>query len=377
MALKTVTFTDLSIALGDFTSSVMSYSYTWGRQSYLDNWAGNQLTITIRNNNNQASIFAINHRISCSIIPGHFWVSQITFQDAVGTQAATGSGASSTATIVCEDWLAKAGRVQVNNKTLTQADTIAQINQFSTELLAADLEIDTTFTTGQSIASAATYSGTVANRVNLNMNTEKGQIRYVGKKAAFLPRNSISINPSSPVVASNDQGGVTILYQGFERRTLGQSFSTSVTVQPDGLTPQTGLDPAAFSTYGTVSATTSTVDATTGQALDLANWLSRVQSNPMSLTFAIEVSDTGNSLTAFDQWLATVNSTSGWGIGLLYYVPGSAAQNNLTVVLEGVSYSGTPDRNETIAYFSPLAFYDIFLLDSSLQGRLDINRLGF
>ena len=292
-------------------------------------------------------------------------------------RGSTGSGAASTATIVCEDWLAKAGRVQVNSKALTQTNTIAQISEFTSELAAADLEIDTTFTTGQSIASAATYTGTIANRVNLNMNTEKGQIRYVGKKAAFLPRNSISINSSSPVVSSIDEGGVTILYQGFERRTLGQSFANTVTTQPEGLASQTGQDPSSFSTYGTVSATTSTVDATTGQALDLANWLSRVQGDPMSLTFAIAVSDSGNTVTAFDDWLSNVNNTSFWGLNLHYFVPGSAGQVNIDLVLEGVSYSGQPDRTETTAYFSPKEFYNIFLLNSSTQGRLDINRLGF
>ena len=376
MAIKTVTFQKV-VTSTDFTASVMSYNYQWGRQSYLDNWSGNSMTITIRNNNNQAGIFSINDRISCSIIPGHFWVSQISFQDAVGTNGGTGSGAASTATIVCEDWLAKAGRVQVNSKALTQTNTIAQISEFTSELAAADLEIDTTFTTGQSIASAATYTGTIANRVNLNMNTEKGQIRYVGKKAAFLPRNSISINSSSPLVSSINEGGVTILYQGFERRTLGQSFANTVTTQPEGLASQTGQDPSSFSTYGTVSATTSTVDATTGQALDLANWLSRVQGDPMSLTFAIAVSDTGNTLTAFDNWLSNVNNTSFWGLNLHYFVPGSAGQVNIDVVLEGVSYSGQPDRTETTAYFSPKEFYNIFLLDSLTQGRLDINRLGF
>ena len=376
MAIKTVTFQKV-VTSTDFTASVMSYNYQWGRQSYLDNWSGNSMTITIRNNNNQAGIFSINDRISCSIIPGHFWVSQISFQDAVGTNGGTGSGAASTATIVCEDWLAKAGRVQVNSKALTQTNTIAQISEFTSELAAADLEIDTTFTTGQSIASAATYTGTIANRVNLNMNTEKGQIRYVGKKAAFLPRNSISINSSSPLVSSIDEGGVTILYQGFERRTLGQSFANTVTTQPEGLASQTGQDPSSFSTYGTVSATTSTVDATTGQALDLANWLSRVQGDPMSLTFAIAVSDSGNTLTAFDNWLSNVNNTSFWGLNLHYFVPGSAGQVNIDVVLEGVSYSGQPDRTQTTAYFSPKEFYNIFLLDSSTQGRLDINRLGF
>jgi len=376
MAIKAVTFQKV-VAGTDFTSSVMSYNYQWGRQSYLDNWSGNQMTITIRNNNNQASIFSINDRISCSIIPGHFWVSQITFQDAVGTNANTGSGASSTATIVCDDWLSKAGRVQVNNKALTQTNTIAQISEFTSELAAADLEIDTTFTTGQSIASAATYTGTIANRVNLNMNTEKGQIRYVGKKAAFLPRNGIFINAAANFVASVDEGGVTILYQDFERRTLGQSFANTVTTQPEGLASQTGQDPSSFSTYGTVSATTSTVDATTGQALDLANWLSRVQGDPMSVTFATSVSDTGNSVAAFDNWLSLVNNTSFWGLSVHYYKPGVSGIWETEAVLEGVSYSGQPDRTETVAYFSPKEFYNIFLLDSSTQGRLDINRLGF
>jgi hypothetical protein len=376
MAIKAVTFQKV-VAGVDFTASVISYSYQWGRQSYLDNWNGNQMTITLRNNNNQADIFSINERISCSIIPGHFWVSQITFQDAAGTNASSGSGPSSTATIVCDDWFAKAGRVVVNDKALTQTNTIAQINQFATELANADLEIDTTFTTGQSTASATTYTGTIANRVNLNMNTEKGQIRFVGKKAAFLPRNSISINAAANFVASVDEGGVTILYQDFERRTLGQSFANTVTVQPDGLTPQTGQDPSSFSTYGTVSATTSTVDATTGQALDLANWLSRVQGDPIKVTFATSVSDTGNSVAAFDNWLSLVNNTSFWGLSVHYYKPGVAGIWETTAVLEGVSYSGTPDQNNTTAYFSPYDFYDIFLLDSATQGRLDVNRLGF
>jgi hypothetical protein len=371
MAIKSVTFTN---EFGDFTGSVMSWSYQWGRQSYLDNWNGNGLTITLRNNNNQAAAFLINSTVTCSILPGTFWIAQITYQDAPGLNGTAGSGAGSTATIICDDWLARAGRIQVTNKALTQTSTIAQIFEFSSELAANDLELDTTYTTGQSRASAATYTGTIANRINLNMNTERGQIRYTGKKAAFYPRNSISINPAAVFIASKDEGGVTVLYQDFERRTLGQSFSTVVTVQPEALAPQTATNVIKSGIYGVWSSTTSTVDATTTQAFDLATWLSNIQGEPSTLTFSASLSDTGNSVAAFDNWLSWVNF---WGMGLHFYTPGNAFITETEVVLEGISYSGTPDRTETVAYFSPKEFYNIFLLDSSTQGRLDTNVLGF
>ena len=377
MCIYTTTFSNIDRGPLNFTSSVISYSYQTGRQSYLDNWNGNQLTLVIRNNAQQADNFLINDRISISTLPNYFWVSSISYNDALGTNGTAGSGSASTATIICDDWLAKVGRIQVNDFALTQTDTISQLTQFNSILTANGLAIDTTAGAGSSVASAATYSGTILNRINLNMTTEKGQIKLLLNKAYLLPRSAITANFSTPVISSKSEGVGTILYQGFQRITLGQNFVNAMTVQPEGLADQTAQYTPSVNTYGIKSGTLTTVDATTGQALDLAYWLSNVQAYPMSLRFAVEVSDTGNGSSEFASWLSNMNQQNYWGLVLLYYVPGSAAQVNMPVVFEGMDIHGFPDRTETTAYFSPYDFYNYFILNSTVQGVLDDDRLGF
>lgn len=376
MSLYAATIQNLSSGV-NVTAHVRSYSYFSGRQSYLDNWNGNQLSIVINNDNNQAALFGINNKISVSSCPGYFWVAEIQYNDAYGTTNTVTSGKGSTARIICDDWLARAGRLQATNLALTQARTITQIGQFSSLLTANGIPVNTSlYGTGESTASATTYTGTVANRINLNMTTEKGLIRISQDTAYFLARNNISIN-SSVFISGRNEGGSTIFYQDFQRITLGQNFLNNMTVTPDGLASQEATNTFSKDLYNIRSGTLSTVDATTTQALGLAQWIAYSQGEPMTLRFETTITDTGNTSAKFSEWLSYITTPNFWGLSLHYSVPGAGSTTELDVVLEGVQISGTPDQTVTTAYWSPRAFYEVFILNSSTQGRLDQNRLGW
>jgi len=364
---------------------VKSFTRFRGKQNYLDDYSGQQLVLTIKNDNNQVANFSIGTAVTTStsgVDFQYFWVSEIQFNDDVGTNTTTGTGKNSTATIYLDDWMTRAGRIQVTNFTLTEELCFKQIwNQFTVAsgALPADMAIQP-YSPGFYSATAATYTGTLAARINTNLKTEAtgGQI-YLYNQYLELRKAQVSGTPVTNAVTlkpakGSSTGNKYVVYRNFRRISAGQNFLNTVTVQPPVVAAQTAKNSSSVSTYGARFNSVATASITISQAQNRAQWLANSQSNPNDLRYEVTFTDVMQDNTGIVSLLG--NYGSGSIIYLEFVVPGSGTTTTKICSIEGIGYSGTPDQTVFTLYLSPMDVYADFLLDSAVYGVLDQNRLG-
>ena len=361
----------------DVTTSVMSFSYTQGRQNYLDQYSGGTLSVTLKNQTDVAQYFTFNSvwilADDATSSEQYFWCQDVTFNDYPGN---TGL---STITVSLVDVLARNGRNVVSNVVLAQADTIGQLQTLWRTAPYQIGDFDGTGP-GSSTAAGITYSGSMLNYLNLIDSTEKGLLNFYGITAFMTRRNSVYLTTSGFSFTRNATSATAITYNSFSHDKAGLNFMNNVTVNPNGLASQTATNSASLTAYGNAAQSVSTVDATTTQALGLAQWLSDSQADPEAQTWAIGFQDISQNQTITERWVETIMNTIGNGRrvwSLVYRVPGAGSDTTLLVAIEGVTINATLEKTDFTVYFSPATYYQFFSLDSSEFGILDTSRLGW
>jgi hypothetical protein len=119
--------------------------------------------------------------------------------------------------------------------------------------------------------------------------------------------------------------------------------------------------------YGATFYSSSTVDYTTTQAEGNADWIVNSFSDITSLRFRISFSDRSQNSTAYATFLTTFPDIA---FSLDYRIPGAVSDTTVQVVLEGWSINATPEQTDYELYFSPLTYYQFFVLDSDTLGIL-------
>lgn len=368
----------------NFTSKVLSASVSQGREKYLDNYAGGTLRITINNTGEYASNFVFNDKVLFYTgNPLYGWQDWWTVQE-IDYNDYPGNTGLPTATITCVDALARAGRYQATSKTLTQAATYAQATQFNASNggpLPSDLLISPTVGgSGNSTASAQTYTGTVLNQLNLLNATERGMLRtgILGPTTSqyIYPysRNQITAQQITSLSFGRTASSTVIGYDTFDRIQNGVSFINTATVSPLGLAEQTEANATSVATYGATFYSSSTVDFDVTQADGNAAWIANTFSDPAALRFRISFTDLLQNSTAYSNFF-NFGSAVGWSLS--YRVPGAGADTTVAVALEGWNINMTPAQTRWELSFSPLSYYQFFTLDSSTLGILDTSRLGW
>jgi len=357
------------------TSSVLSFTFSNGRQNYLDNYNSGALVLTIKNQANESAGFNFNDRIDLLSPVGDllfsFYVVQVAYNDYPGN---TGL---STATITCQDGLGLMGRLQMNNYSFSANQSSFQFAAtssvpgvvFGKPSIAADL--------GGSNCSASTNNGSILNFWNVLVNTERGVLLVFENIVRFTTRsgvNSLGINSFdlTNVVSASD-----ITYQSFERINLGLDLMNQVQTQPAGLATQQATNAASVATYGAQGFTTSTVDATTTQALGLAEWLANTLSDINKQRYVVTFTDVMQSVSVSDFTSFINNMAYKSQTNLIFRVPGAGSDSTALVITEGFSVTATPSQTTITAYLTPLTYYQFFTLNSSTLGILDTSRLGW
>ena len=364
-------------SLVDVTDSVMSFSYTQGRQNYLDQYSGGTLSVTLKNQTNIAQYFTFNSVWilvdDATSSDQYFWCQDVTFNDYPGN---TGL---STITVSLVDVLARNGRNVVSNVVLAQTDTIDQLQDLWRTSPYQIGDFDGTGP-GSSTAAGITYSGSMLNYLNLIDSTEKGLLNFYGFTAFMIRRNSVYLTSSGFSFTRNATSATAISYNAFSHDKAGLNFMNNVTVNPNGLASQTATNSTSLTAYGNAAQSVSTVDATTTQALGLAQWLSQSQADPEAQTWSISFQDLSQDQTITERWVETIMNPIGvnrrvWS--LVYRVPGAGSDTTLLVAIEGVTINATPAKTDFTVYFSPATYYQFFSLDSTEFGILDTSRLGW
>jgi len=371
-----------SLTYGDFiTNKVLSFDFSFGREKYLDTYSGNLLNLTINNAGDFASTIPYGSAIYVESYNGGsreywqiFWVQEINYNDYPGN---TGL---STATIVCADWLSRAGRVQANALAIPQT-TIAQqyayFNSGSGGPLPSNMSIAGT-PASNSIGSAITYTGTVTNYVNLGVTTERGYLVVFQDYIRLINRDRVNTYTPVTVQLGRTATSTQIGYQAFDRIQNGLQFINTSTITSTGVADQNASNASSVSTYGTAFYSSQTVDYNDTQANGNANWIVNAFNNPSALRFSCSFTDRAQDSTAMINLIHEMfwNAGTNRVLTLNYQVPGGSPTST-TVVLEGYSFSVTPEQTMVTFDMSPLTYYQFFTLDSSTLGILDTSRLGW
>jgi hypothetical protein len=357
----------------DVTSQIQSMNYSTGRRTQFDSWSPGSLVFTIRNNNGQANDYDLNDKIILTATGTSFYqwfyVQEVLYNDLGG------EGKGSTATIVCTDLVGRSGRIQVFEQDIPVDQTIKQLADAFDSLFPTGTGF-TYIGGGDSIAAAQDdYSGTVLNRLNLNMVTEQGWLGCTDERIYLYSRSEIYNFTSGITYARTASGSFQFGYSDIKRIALGPDYLNTCTVTPPVAPAQNAENATGVSTYDTYGTEFATVDDTGSQALSFAQWQVLTRSDPDELSFQISVSDTANDLTEFFD--------SVWAnepvVTVSYQNPGSPTNLTSSQITQGFTMTITPARTDIQIFTSPnySAFSTFFTLDSVVDGVLNTSELGW
>ena len=368
----------------DITDKVLSMNFSFGREKYLDTYSGKFLNLTINNASDYASTIAYGTTIDVQILNSsgvvrgnfNFWVQEVNYNDAPGDVGLN------TATLICADWLSRAGRVQATSYVIPQNTVFEQCLDFNAGAggpLPSDLEFGG-FLGGSStsIGSAITYTGTVSNYVNLAVTTERGFLITLDNNLFIRSRNLISGSSPSSIELGRTATATQIGYQSFDRIQNGLQFINNATISSTGVADQTVSNASSVTTYGSSFYSSQTVDYDATQANGNASWIANTLSDPASLRFSCSFTDRAQNQTALDDLMfAMFYPISNNRTLILNYTPPGGVSTAIKVVVEGYTFNVTPEQTTISFNMSPLQYYQFFTLDSTFLGILDTSRLGW
>ena len=361
-----------------FTSSVLSFSGQCGRQNPMSNYAGGSFQITIKNDANQIANFPRGTKVVIYLYSS-IWafsgkVTGIQYNDYPGN---TGL---STATITCLDIIGQAGKYILKQFAYipdysavqaAQTNTIAYPNGPQVTYVAQVPNSGDSYCSGTS----AVYNSTILGRINTLVNTERGMIFATDTSLLYKTRSQLT---GTNTVAFVRDGGnsARLAYTSFRRIAAGDNFMNQVNVQPEDATIQQGNNAASQSAYGIAGYTVNSVDYFASDALSLAQWLANSQGDPTTLRYEVDFSDIASDGASFSNFLYSYLYEQRPLTQLEWRAQGGSL-NTEYVAVEGLSFSGTPERTNMTAFLSPFTYYNMFILNSSTNGVLDSSRLGW
>ena len=352
----------------EYSGKVLSFAGNVGRQSYMDQYSGSTFVVTVENNNDEAAqfirgrYFTIYSEGSILFVSGR--IAGIDYQDAPGENQGI-----STATVYCVDTIGQCGKLTLNDfvfpEDLTGLQAILPAGTFNQSVVPNVAATDT-----QSTASASTYSGTFLNKLNLLMNTEKGQMWPSGAiSVLFLGRAVVGQPSGSTFVRNKTVVANEIPYVGFKRIQLGDQFMNQVLVQPESVASQFATNQDSIDLYGPSGYSLPTVDYDVDQAAGLGSWLATMQGDPSDYRYEITVTDISANKTEIQELLENLRFGYSY-IDVEWLKPGDTTETTVQAVIEGFSYNAIPGETEYTFYLSSADFYQYFRLNDSVYGVL-------
>lgn len=350
-------------------TNVVDCNVRIGRQAQLDAYNSNTASFTVRYPNGFASPNA-------NYVPGtEIWIevdylsaSRQIFRGRIadvrivyGKPYASSTGPDDYLQIDCESYFAELGRAQGGGFAVTAAKLETQCNQVNAQFNTS-IGVVSTFG-GQDLFPATTLNGTLADWVNLCTLTMNGRMRDSGPFGVTMTNQYHKLTNFFGNFSDVPGSGLNT-YEEITFDSLADNYYTQVTVDPESYaeqTVQTGSAP--YRTYKV-----NTLNASTGQALDYANYLLATYKTPI---LAI------SSFRVFIDAQTNFNPSYGFtDLGTAIVVTFRGTTNNC--ILEGATYSATPAGGiHATFYVSGEDLNNYLLLDNAVYGKLDENKLGY
>ena len=373
---------------GTYTSltGVQSVSISRGRQRYQDNLPQTSCTIELIPAATYAVPFAIGQFIDVKdenilISPCYFTgvITDIERKYSIPYNSVSGYAPGDRITITAT------GAVGALGKTSLADDFISANDAASSLVLIAALNNVYVGQEQQSPAqnSAVTFTGGLLDLANNLLRTAQYMLddidtRRVREYSGYDQFAEVyppgQGGPPDKYKLSDAGGAGTYKFSDLQYLSSVQNAFTEVQVTPEGLTTQTATSGSA--PYNTL--VYSTLNATTADALSLANYVLTVQ----SLTTVTPYSITTNTKIADDCLkLAQMNTSEIYFSGDSRMPLGATLQvifrgTTVDVQVQGINTTFYPDYATVQLFLSP-SLGVAFTLDSTVSGILDTNRLGY
>jgi hypothetical protein len=354
-------------------NDVLSIQFSIGRQAQLEQVKSGVGTIEMRN---------LTPSPADNLIPGTYikiendtgvgtprivfvgFVSDCTAR--FGIPYVGGVGQADTLTISLEGGFARFGRMQGNSYAMA-ADTLA--NQLTAANTQTGLTLSWTGTTGSPAMAATTVSGTWGDWVARTCQTTNARIREFGNATTIVsPFNSNVSTINFSDVANNSTNQV---YNQINFDSLADNYYTQVTVTPESYGAATVTKSGATTPYRSYQ--TNTLNASTSQATDYANYLLGNYSSAASTISSFTCS--AEAQTSFQ--LDVIGASSSIILSAGTQVSVTFRGGTYQCIIEGVTVTATPASASYTYYVSSADLNAYLLLNNTTFGRLDYNRLGY
>jgi len=355
-------------------SNVQNIAFSIGRQTMLEQYSASTAAIVVRYPTGYASpitdmVPGTYVRIwSPSTVDGNYSAYFGKIKDVnvtYGIPYSGGVGNADYLNISLEGFFADASRMSGQNYSMA-ADTL--YNQVTNANAQSGLIIGNS--NYSPLMGAATVSGTWGDWINSVLVTVNGRMSDCqGVKNITLrsPYNQSTCTVNFSDTANNATNQV------YDQATFGawsDNYFTQVTVTPSSYAAQTVTKSGATTPYRTY--TVNTVSNSAGQALDQANFLlSQYQTQKFALTSVSCLAEAQTSFKLDQMGLINFGSLVGSRVsvtfrGTVYYS-----------VIEGVSVTADPSSSRYTYYLSGADLNNYLILNDSVFGRLDYNKLGY
>jgi hypothetical protein len=366
-------------------STIINASFRVGRESYLDDFATNYATVTVRNNtglyNNISPGAEFYFQNSYSNQRFYFWVQSIQTDDTIDQDAAT-------ATLTLFDSMGRLTKAQGSNFEIAfsnPATVILLYYLFDDAVTKGYLVGAPTF--DNTVVGLATYlTGKqqyflpdqirqLSDQLNIVLTTE-GTGYYMTNKVLTPVSRATMAAYSFGYTFAGSTSTTKIIWDTLSRSNLGDLFANQAFVSyvrtdlPYSSTKRNSTSVTANGVYqASLETNTTDIDA-------YANYYANALSDTSIQSYRIRLSDFAQNVTAlrnFENSLKFLHLTLN---SLQYVKPGTGTTTD-TVRVEGYTVVIEPGVTYYELDMSPGSIYSYFVLNNSTNGVLDTSRLDF
>lgn len=352
-------------------SNVQSVNVNIGRRSALEQYNANTASFVIRYPSGYATpnttLVPGNWITIRTEIPGNGYGESNLFSGRIkdvtaryGIPYASSVGPADFLEVTCEGHFAALGRAPGNSYVMAAGNFNTQCNTATTQ---SGCQIDALSGFGaESLMGGTTVDNTWGDWANKCALTFNGRILDAGSSISIV--NQYYKSPTNYGNFSDvTQTDELHKYDEITFDSLSDNYFTQVTVDPESYAAQTVTTGTA--PYRVLQM--NTINYSTGQALDFANYLLSTYGTQKFAISSIHVN------------LNNVLRTPAYGA---FYGPGaqvSVAFRGTTYqcVIEGSAWSGGPEQSGVTFYVSGADLNNYLLLNNTVYGKLDQNKLGY
>ena len=356
--------------IDDYTATnVQEVQFNYGRQKPLDQYNAGTASFTLRYPTGYASPNALFVTGTFIKIMGRLgtgaysqlWIGRITDVNVnYGIPYQSSVGNADYVTISCESYFASFGRMQGLNYAMP-AGTLGYQTTQALNQTGLDISSNSQYGYFENFP-ATTVSSTWGDWVNRVVLTMNGRLLDLG--FSIIPVDAFYKVPAT-------FGGFSDVTNDAENHpynqilfsSLADNWYTQVTVTPESYSPatvQTGTIP--YRTYAV-----NTLNVSTAQATDYANYLLSTYKTQSLRILAVTCS-LNNQIA---DWPKYAQGYIGTQLTVVF------RGTTYRCVIEGGNWSGTPEQSTATFYLSAQDLNNYLILNNSVYGTLDYNKLGY